>query len=297
MFRKNGEHQLKPILRISVACAVLVAAAALNSSTLTAGPGVDSTRQLASLRRVTSELFPGVLGVVPGPDAPLAGVASLSQKGGSKKAASVQTDKADYQPGETAIITGANFGASELVTLQVVHIDGTAEAGAGHEPWSVWTNAQGKFNSTWYVNPDDSGGSTLLLTAVGGTSGLTAQWTFTDNPAANLDQCRNGEFTTPNNCLDFGASKGSAGWVNGNAGPEHSHYAEGHSIGYRARMTELPVGGTVILELGYDIKHGGKHALDFLTHYQRLSPHGGFGHLPEVVQPYDILGQRCAGCV
>ena len=283
---------MKSILRASVACAVLVAAAALNSSTLTAGPGVDSTRPLASMRRVTSELFSGV---VRGRGAALAGVASFSQKGGPGKPATVETDKADYQPGDTAIITGSNFGASELVTLQVTHIDGTVEGGAGHEPWSVWTNAKGKFNSTWYVNPDDSGGSTLLLTAVGGTSGLTAQWTFTDNPAANLDQCRNGEFSTPNDCLDFGASQGSFGWVNGNAGPEHSHYAEGHSIPYRARMTELPVGGTVVLELGYDIKHGGKHALDFLTHYQRLSPHGGFGHGSEVVQPYDIVGNGVQG--
>ena len=160
---------------------------------------------------------------------------------------------------------------------------------------TVWTNGRGRFDSTWYVNPDDSGGAVFLLTALGGTSGLAAEWVFTDNPAVNLDQCRNGESTTPNDCFDFGASQGSFGWVNGNAGPEHSHYAEGHSIPYRARMTELPVGGTVVIELGYDIKHGGKHALDFLTHYQRLLPHGGFGHTPEVVTPFDILGNGVQG--
>ena len=235
------------------------------------------------MRRVTSELFSGV---VQGRGAPLA----LSQKGGSSKPATVETDKVNYQPAETAIITGANFGASEPVTLQVTHIDGAAEAGAGHEPWTVWTNGRGKFDSTWYINPDDSASSTLLLTAIGGTSGLAAEWTFTDNPAVNLDQCRNGESTTPKNCFDFGASQGNSGWVNGNAGPQQSHYAEGHSIPYRARMTELPVDKSVTIELGYDIKYGGKHALDFLTYYQRLSPHGGFGHGPEVVQPYDIGG-------
>ena len=245
---------MKPTLRrVTVVCAALVAAATLNSSSLTA------------------------------------------QKGRSKKAPSVQTDKLDYEPGNTAEITGSNFGESEPVTLQVTHIDGTAEPGGGHEPWTVWTDGRGRFDSTWYVNPDDSGGAVFLLTALGGTSGLAAEWVFTDNPAVNLDQCRNGESTTPNDCLDFGASQGSAGWVNGNAGPEHSHYAEGHSIPYRARMTELPVGGTVTIELGYDIKHGGKHALDFLTHYQRLLPHGGFGHTPEVVTPYDIFGNGVQG--
>ena len=159
----------------------------------------------------------------------------------------------------------------------------------------MWTNGRGKFDSTWYINPDDSAGSTLLLTAIGGTSGLAAEWTFTDNPAVNLDQCRNGESTTPKNCFDFGASQGNSGWVNGNAGPQQSHYAEGHSIPYRARMTELPVDKSVTIELGYDIKHGGKHALDFLTYSQRLSPHGGFGHGPEVVQPYDIGGDGVQG--
>ncbi len=85
--------------------------------------------------------------------------------------------------------------------------------------------------------------------------------------AADLDQIRNGKFNDPNQ---------PAHWVNGNAGFQNAHYLEGHSIGYRAKLTDVPTGVQITIVLGYDIKHSGKHALDFLTHYQRLEPHDGF---------------------
>lgn len=85
--------------------------------------------------------------------------------------------------------------------------------------------------------------------------------------AADLDQIRNGKFNDPNQ---------PAHWVNGNAGFQNAHYLEGHSIGYRAKLTDVPTGVQITIVLGYDIKHSGKHALDFLTDYQRLEPHDGF---------------------
>src|SRR5262245_44571480 len=48
--------------------------------------------------------------------------------------AEVWTDKADYNPEDTVKITGTGFAASETVTLQVKHTDGTVEGGEGHEP-------------------------------------------------------------------------------------------------------------------------------------------------------------------
>jgi hypothetical protein len=60
---------------------------------------------------------------------------------------------------------------------------------------------------------------------------------------------------------------------------------EGYSIPYRAVMTSLPVGTPITLILGYDIKHSGANAIDYLTHYDRLLPHGFFGHAPEVINP------------
>ncbi|MGV3585866.1 MAG: T9SS type A sorting domain-containing protein [Adhaeribacter sp.] len=91
-----------------------------------------------------------------------------------------------------------------------------------------------------------------------------------------MEQIRNGSASSPVN---------PAQWQNGNAGNQTAHYAEGHSIGYRALLTGLPVGETVTLTLGYDITHSSKNAIDFLTHYDRLQPHGQFFHTQEVVNP------------
>ncbi len=107
--------------------------------------------------------------------------------------------------------------------------------------------------------------------------------TMAKPPAANLDQVRNGPISSP-------ISPGD--WVNGNLNPSQSHYIEGYSVPYRAVMTDLPTDGTIItLTIGYDIKHSNKHALDYLTHYDRIDTpaHTGvFGHSAEAIDP--LLG-------
>jgi Ca2+-binding RTX toxin-like protein len=68
-------------------------------------------------------------------------------------AAVVTTDKADYAPGETALITTANtdteglkFGEGELVQFQVTRTDGIEDAPMGDLPWYV-TDGVGGFNA------------------------------------------------------------------------------------------------------------------------------------------------------
>ena len=101
-------------------------------------------------------------------------------------------------------------------------------------------------------------------------------------PKISLEQCRNGSAAAPNNCELLG---GSSGWQNGNAGASNAHFVEGHSIPYRTLLTDAPLGSNGVL-LGYDVKHSDVHAIDFLTHYQRLEPHGAFEHGPgELVSP------------
>src|SRR5438128_783487 len=75
----------------------------------------------------------------------------------------VQTDKTDYAPGSTAFITGSDFQGGEIVTLQVVHTDATAEGGFGQTPSNVTADAGGGISAEWLVNPDDSVGSSFLL--------------------------------------------------------------------------------------------------------------------------------------
>lgn len=96
-----------------------------------------------------------------------------------KRTGVVQTDKFDYMPGETAVITGYGFAASETVTLQITHMDGRND-GNGHTPFDVMSDGDGRLTATWYVDPDDSLGSKFLLTATGALSARTAAYVFWD---------------------------------------------------------------------------------------------------------------------
>jgi hypothetical protein len=88
----------------------------------------------------------------------------------------------------------------------------------------------------------------------------------------DLDQLRNGSADKPDE------TNGQPNWQNGNVGDQQGHLEEHWSIPYRAKISNIPSAcydGTdsIRLVLGYDIKHSGAHAIDFLTSYNRL-------HLP-----------------
>jgi hypothetical protein len=104
------------------------------------------------------------------------------------QSATITTDQADYPPGSTVIITGTGFQAGETVTLQVIHVGETGDnaTSGAHAPFTAIADASGNVSSTWIVPLDeDELGATLLLTAVGGSSGLKAEWTFTDATNTN----------------------------------------------------------------------------------------------------------------
>ena len=126
-------------------------------------------------------------------------------------------------------------------------------------------------------------GSTALRSA----SALSSAVAPFKPASANLDQVRNGgvgcDQTVPNSCNN------PADWVNGNAGASNAHYQEGQSIPYRLVMQDLTIGNhSVVIE--WDVKHSSRNAIDFITHFQRISesvqPCGPANH------PEDII----AGC-
>ena len=94
--------------------------------------------------------------------------------------------------------------------------------------------------------------------------------------SANLDQGSNGKSTAPTTPVD---------WVNGNLNGNTAHFKEGYSVPYRAILKSLVVDKTYTLVVALDVKNGGKHALDYITHFQRLEPHLTFGHAAETVNP------------
>lgn len=124
----------------------------------------------------------------------------------------------------------------------------------------------------------------VVLVTVSTALGLMATAALAGTSAVSLEQCRNGAASAPNDCEALG---GSSGWVNGNVGASQGHLLEGYSIPYRAILTGLPTDTEVTVTFGYDITHSGKHAIDYLTQYERLDPHTFFGHPAEAVLPTD----------
>jgi uncharacterized repeat protein (TIGR01451 family) len=103
--------------------------------------------------------------------------------------------------------------------------------------------------------------ATLFLLAVAMAAPMLAK---AANPAANIDQCRNGQITAPVQCANDA-------WVNGNLGEQNSHYREGDSVPFRATLTDLnaSAGNTHTLVIQYDTLQSGTHAYDYLTSYFR----------------------------
>jgi tRNA A37 threonylcarbamoyltransferase TsaD len=168
--------------------------------------------------------------------------------------ATVLTDKLDYAPAETALITASDFERGESVKFQVLHIDGTPNTGNGHEPWTVTDGGtgdldgkrDGNISTTWFVDPDDSLGATFELSALGLSSGLFDTHIFTDAGPPSVDQLY--QWDPP-------------GWVTGNNdGP----YFEGDTVPYYTSLSNLVVGTTYQLTIEWDTTKSGKHALDYI---------------------------------
>ena len=198
----------------------------------------------------------------------------------------VTTDKPEYFSNETAIITGSGFAPGTNYDVPVIRPDGSIVTGDGSATpgWdSALTDGSGSF--TYFYQLDGIAGIYDVRVYLSPWSGdlnevPLASVTFADPAQIRLEQCRNGPATTPNDCAVLG---GGTGWTNGNVGNQQGHLVEGQSIPYRAVMEQLPTNTSITVELGYDIKHSGAHAIDFLTHYQRLEPHSG--HSAETVFP------------
>lgn len=81
-------------------------------------------------------------------------------------------------------------------------------------------------------------------------------------PNPNLDQCANGGAPAPRQPCT------GANWQNGNLNGQQAQYIEGESVPYRIIFSGTPNTSSAIL-LEWDTTKGGKHALDYLTTYNR----------------------------
>ena len=102
----------------------------------------------------------------------------------------------------------------------------------------------------------------IFLFAIG--SVFSAGGASAANPSANLDQCANGSLASPNN-----PACNPNEWVNGNLGASKAHYLEGDSIPYRLRFDNLSTTGTRTVVIEWDTTKSSKHAIDYLTTFDR----------------------------
>ena len=118
--------------------------------------------------------------------------------------------------------------------------------------------------------------------------GVTSAPARAANPGADIEQCRNGTFASPQQCT-------GAAWQTGNAGASNSHYREGDSVPFRAKLINLSTSGSHTLVIEYDTIDNGAHAYDYLTSYNRtettadpcsgISPCAGGSSFPIPVDP------------
>lgn len=135
----------------------------------------------------------------------------------------VAADPYEVAASETTTISGRDFVPGETVTIQVVHADGTAEAGAVHEASSATVGTDGTFAATWSPDLSDLNGADLQALVSGSTSG----------PAAPAWLLRVGRFATDKGDYQPGetAILNGSGFVPGEAVQVQILHASGHNSG------------------------------------------------------------------
>lgn len=82
--------------------------------------------------------------------------------------------------------------------------------------------------------------------------------------SASLSQCGNLASGSPADCS----------WQNGNLNANQAHWLEGDSVPYQLVMSGLTPNASYTVTIGYDTTKGGKHAIDYLTSYDRTMAGG-----------------------
>src|SRR6266853_1465037 len=95
----------------------------------------------------------------------------------SPNSATLTTDRDDYPPYSYVYFTGSGFQPGETVNMIVVETDPIQQS---FQPWDVVADADGNFQTSWYIFSQDFQGATFQATATGESSQLTASCTFTD---------------------------------------------------------------------------------------------------------------------
>ena len=150
---------------------------------LAAGNGSLAYASMAALGLATPTATPGLSLDAVGATGTTKGgqVVLATLPAGNTSTAGIATDKHDYAPGDSVIMTGHGWTPGEAVTIDLVEdplIDTHPALTAVADSSGKWTNSQ--------FSPDVHDISVrFIVTATGGKSGMRAQTTFTDATQAS----------------------------------------------------------------------------------------------------------------
>src|SRR5262245_66482269 len=102
----------------------------------------------------------------------------------------VRTNEPGQVAGQQVLIIGTGFAPNEVVDLDVVHADGTAEPGMGHAPFSVVAGSDGAFVTPWVIHPEDAQGDQFQVSARGNTTGTVTAASFGRTVANGTEKFR-----------------------------------------------------------------------------------------------------------
>lgn len=161
----------------------------------------------------------------------------------------LSTDKADYAPTDSAIITGTGFAHNATYSIKIT-------SGDYNFIDNFTTDDKGDFVYAYQL--DGVYRPLYTVEIVSGSGELIARTEFTDGAVGLYDQCSNDKGT--------GYSTGDTGcrWINGNLQQSNSTYFEEEATVQRLWLNGL-TSGTHTITLKYGTTKGGLHAYDFLT--------------------------------
>ncbi|HEX7042900.1 MAG TPA: hypothetical protein VF189_06630, partial [Patescibacteria group bacterium] len=180
---------------------------------------------------------------------------SLDLSSSNDQSATLSTDKADYSPTDTAVISGSGFVANKSYNLEIV----SSDAPAVDLVTTITTDSNGSFVYAYQLDGNYRPNYTVYVKEGDKTIATT---TFTDSattPSVDLySQCSNN--------LGSGFTTGDTGcrWTNGDLNSSNSKYYEGDATPQRLAIKDLTTGDHTVT-IQYDTTKGGKHAYDFIA--------------------------------
>jgi uncharacterized repeat protein (TIGR01451 family) len=169
--------------------------------------------------------------------------------------ATISTDKLDYAPTDSVLITGVGFIAGKTYTINVT----SSDAPPVNFSDSVTANDKGEIVYSYQL---DGNFRPNYQVAVKDLERVVASTMFTDS-SGSLSQCGNGTLASP----DPTPCQSDTEWENGNLGASKSHYFEGDTIPYRLTISGLSTSGSHTATVEWDTTKSSKHAIDYITSF------------------------------